>query len=310
MDHPKLLPETNPGPTRSRWPMVVMLGLIIACVVFPVLVAAWPAEHARWLVAEAANALEQSQENEDKFAEQTRELLRQAIEIDPSIKFAPEFIDLNLVTGELDANQAYEIFLEAPEETRSRIAFGFSQIFAKKRDFKLAFAFLKAGFPTLNRRSALINNNFAYFAALSDQELDEALLSIDHALQAVADSGLLDTKAWVLFKMARFEESLKTIDQAISKSETETKAVLLNPADRKALTAFRTGLPPNPPGSNQKLPANSVNSSRNLRELSRGFAVFQYHRAEILKKLDREAEAQQIFDWLNFRGYRDLEKLQ
>jgi hypothetical protein len=309
MDHRNLLPETNPTPARSKWPMVVILGLIIACVVLPVLSAAWPAERARWLLAAAANALEESHENDDKFAERTRELLRQAIEVDPSIKFSTEFMELNLITGELDADEANEILLSAPEKNRPLVAYRISQIFAKNREFNVAFDFLKRGFPELDQRPARICNDFAYFAALSDQDLDEALLSIDHALQSIDNSGLVDTKAWVLFKLERLDDALKAIDESISKFDVEVKAAALTAAERKALTAFRTEPIKNSLQASPKKLENSGGGNRNLQEWFRQLAVYQYHRKEILEKLGRKEEALQIVDWLKNRGYHDLEKL-
>ncbi len=313
MDHPELLPENNSNRDQSKWPIALILGAIIACVGLPVLAAIAPSalsrERARWLLAAAENALDKSDDGDDQYAQMTRELLEKAIELDPMIRFSPAFFDVNLRSGKLAANEAYDIYLEAPENMKSIVALGFSRIFAKNRDFKVAFDFLKLGMPRLQDRSATANNEFAYAAALSGQELDEALEAIDKTLETASNSAFLDTKAWVLFKREEYDKALKFIDQAISVFDSEVENALLSPGQRKAWIAFQGGLDENGAETSSKPPKAPNQSNSALRELFRTFAVYQFHRAEILKMLDRAEEAQKIVDWLGDRGFSDLEKL-
>jgi tetratricopeptide (TPR) repeat protein len=313
MDQLKLPPENGPKRDRSKWPITLILGGIIACVVLPVLAAVGPStlsrERARWLMAAAENSLEESEDGDDEYAKKTRELLEKAVELDPSIRFSPEFFDVNLRSGKLEASEAYNIYLEAPESMKPRVAIGFSRIFAKNKNFKVAFDFMKIGMPRLQDRSPIANNEFAYSAALSGEELDEALTAIDKAIESESNSAFLDTKAWVLFNRDENAKALEVMDEAISVFNSEVENAVLSPGQRKAWLAFRAETDGKSVDSSSPVPPIQSLSNPTLRELFRTFAVYQFHRAEILKKLGRGGEAQKIVDWLGKRGFPDLEKL-
>jgi tetratricopeptide (TPR) repeat protein len=56
----------------------------------------------------------------------------------------------------------------------------------------------------------------AYYRSLANVELEDALKDIDKAMAEIPDEpALLDTKAWVLYRLKRYAEALILIDKAL-----------------------------------------------------------------------------------------------
>jgi tetratricopeptide (TPR) repeat protein len=60
-------------------------------------------------------------------------------------------------------------------------------------------------------------NNYAYFLSLEERDLERALEMISRALECSQNnSTYLDTMAWVLYKLGRYTEAKKYMQQALS----------------------------------------------------------------------------------------------
>lgn len=60
-------------------------------------------------------------------------------------------------------------------------------------------------------------NNYAYYLSLEERDLERALQMIERALQlSDKNTTYLDTKAWVLYKLGRYAEAKKVMQQALS----------------------------------------------------------------------------------------------
>lgn len=69
---------------------------------------------------------------------------------------------------------------------------------------------------TRDPQNPTVLNNFAYYMANTGQELDKALEMITRCLEIRPDdTNSLDTFAWVLFKLKRYEEAKDVIDQLL-----------------------------------------------------------------------------------------------
>ena len=65
--------------------------------------------------------------------------------------------------------------------------------------------------------NSMVLNNYAYFLSLEERDLERALKMISRALELSANnSTYLDTMAWVLYKMGRYAEAKKYMQQALS----------------------------------------------------------------------------------------------
>ena len=100
-------------------------------------------------------------------------------------------------------------------------------------------------------------NGLAYTRAVGNLELDEALKGIEEALvMQPGDPMLLDTRGFILYRQGKHEASLTDMDPAVVGIEKLLKE-----------------------------------PSINRRSLIKGIAVVRYHRALVLEKLGRYAEA-------------------
>jgi tetratricopeptide (TPR) repeat protein len=64
-------------------------------------------------------------------------------------------------------------------------------------------------------------NNYSYFLSLRNENLDKALEMCEKLMQRAGDnSTYLDTYAWVLFKLGRYEDALVEIQKAVTDSES------------------------------------------------------------------------------------------
>ena len=65
--------------------------------------------------------------------------------------------------------------------------------------------------------NAGVLNNYAYFLALEERDLERALTMITRALAlSEKNATYLDTMAWVLYKLGRYDEAKKYMQQALS----------------------------------------------------------------------------------------------
>jgi len=81
-------------------------------------------------------------------------------------------------------------------------------------------------------------NNYSYYLALADTNLDKALTLIKKVIKQYPENQTyLDTYAWVLYKQGKFDEALKIIDLAI-KNGGNSSAVIM---EHKGDILFKSG---------------------------------------------------------------------
>lgn len=84
----------------------------------------------------------------------------------------------------------------------------------------------------LTPNNALVLNNFAYYLALLDRDLDRALQMADRACTLQPDfPTYMDTKAWVLFKLGQFEAAAAIQKLAMAFDETGSSELMLHYGD-------------------------------------------------------------------------------
>jgi len=75
-------------------------------------------------------------------------------------------------------------------------------------------------------------NNYAYFLALDNRNLERALTMITRALAlAKNNSTYLDTMAWVLYRLGRYAEAKKYMQQALSLDRDKSAELALHYGD-------------------------------------------------------------------------------
>lgn len=297
-----------PGQRRTDWRAVSLFIVGISLIVIvPVAVAHWPRERARWLIAAAENELQNSKNETDSYAERARQKLAQAKKLDPDVVRNPNYIAIDFMAGPLRIDRAMELLELDEGPSRRRTAFALSNLFYRQKKFEQAYELLKRGFPRLEERTIEENNQIAYCAALAGKDLDEALASIDQALNMIKRAALLDTKAWVLFRKERFDEALQAINEAIVLEATERDAVELTPTERGLVDALFAGKPPF--STDSAVTETALSKSPAAKNVIMGLVIYRFHRAEILKAMDRATEAKSDYEWLNDRGFDDYAEL-
>jgi tetratricopeptide (TPR) repeat protein len=280
----------------------------------------WRKERARWILAQADNAAMRGDLGDNQQTDLARELLEKAVELDPEIVSNPEYASLKLkfVRDALTLQEAQQMLSLVDERIRPALANRLSDFLLQRRQFSEAYQILSDGILLLKERPPELNNHLAYFAALAGEDLDEALIWINAAIadasvgERVASSAYYDTKAWVLYRLDRFEEALLAIDFAIQTEKEERKDLVLKSFEKVLINAFLEGRPPYVQKKTKSPKARPEVASGNLASIERliqALATYRYHRAEILKSMGKSEEAEQEFDWLRQRGFDDFEKL-
>lgn len=126
---------------------------------------------------------------------------------------------------------------------------------------------------------AILLNDRAYARALGDFELNEALADIDEALSLSANdnSSLIDTRAYVLFRLKKYPEAIKEFDRAIGLTE---KAHL-------QLEQVVAG------GNMQRRNWKEYNAQ--LKMIEETLAVMYHHRGEVYEQQGKTTEAKKDF---------------
>ncbi len=84
----------------------------------------------------------------------------------------------------------------------------------------------------LNADNALVLNNYAYFLSLDGKDLERALTMITRALVLSQNNATyLDTMAWVLYKLGRYDEAKKHMQQALSLDRSQGAEYALHYGD-------------------------------------------------------------------------------
>lgn len=80
--------------------------------------------------------------------------------------------------------------------------------------------------------NAMVLNNYAYFLSLDNRDLERALTMITRALAlAENNSTYLDTMAWVLYRLGRYAEAKKYMQQALSLDRNRSADLALHYGD-------------------------------------------------------------------------------
>lgn len=161
--------------------------------------------------------------------------------IDAAIAQFPDDTEMKLLKGHNfsinrkfdEAIRSYESVLKQTKDTQTKgMIYGFiGDAWHQKGDMPKTYsAYNKA--LKCNPKNASVLNNYAYFLSLDSKNLDKAL---SMATQAISiDSGnstYLDTIAWVLYKMGRYEEAKKYMKQAMSLDKNSSAELALHYGD-------------------------------------------------------------------------------
>lgn len=80
--------------------------------------------------------------------------------------------------------------------------------------------------------NSMVLNNYAYFLSVEGRSLERALTMVTRALAlSKSNSTYLDTMAWVLYKLGRYEEAKKYMQQALSLDRTKSSELALHYGD-------------------------------------------------------------------------------
>ena len=179
-----------------------------------------PAAYARWMLALAAN------QYQDANPEQAKETLKKAMDASSVLAADPDFWKLRFqmeFDKELVNPKTMDGFYEetksylASADEADRIVGGFiaAGYFERNHLVRFAIDIQTAVFPPIEKRTAMLNNQMAYFRSINQSDLEIALAEIDAALAAEFNPAFLDTKAWVLHGLRKNELALKYVNRSI-----------------------------------------------------------------------------------------------
>lgn len=275
MSEPVSASSSLPGPVspqtpRPHWGNRLAIGGILAMVLVPFSFGIFPREVARWYSAAATTA-----EWDDNY-ELAQERLAQAIAWDSG---NPEWYlkraKLHTDHQQYEAALAdYETLLERdPENTTVLEHHSSACIHLKKYDAALedwqkirVIAERDGTYHPLQ-----LNNGLAYYQALADRDLENALLLVNQAIAKDPNNpSIIDTRGYIYYRLGRYDEARQDLDRAIA----QASGALLK-AEKEGRKDY----------ADQKLYDQEVIPIRQV------VAVMAYHRALVLEKLGLEAEA-------------------
>jgi tetratricopeptide (TPR) repeat protein len=293
--------------------------------------------HARWLVAYAANELIANR------VESAKDGLDRAFSSSKDIVSDTDYwrLRFELITGkspvdptEIDAlvDEAIDtIPSNTTESRRLAVSFYLANLLLEESSFKQTVRLLEKLLPPADQRPPKVNNLIAYSRSLAKVDLGTALTEINIALQTQADPELFDTKAWVLYRLGKFDLALRFSDASIRefyaaiKAKDTARHLSLLPDENFTIekrTAPDEAIPPElspfptKPNLSKRVVekdevANKSNKSKRLATdpLVRIIAVMRYHRACILDALNRTTDAQRDYLWLDHFHFTDAESL-
>ena len=155
----------------------------------------------------------------------------QAIELFPNQNFvfylnaAAKYQAKDYAAAAVAYHQALAITFDN-KEMQAQIYSGLGDVYNELKEYAKSDSFYNASLA-LKPDEVFVLNNYAYYLALRKEQLPKAALMAKHANELQPNNASFeDTYAWVLFKMANYEQALIWIELAISHSETQTATLM------------------------------------------------------------------------------------
>ena len=155
----------------------------------------------------------------------------QAIELFPNQNFvfylnaAAKYQAKDYAAAAVAYHQALAITFDN-KEMQAQIYSGLGDVYNELKEYAKSDSFYNASLD-LKPDEVFVLNNYAYYLALRKEQLPKAAQMAKHANELQPNNASFeDTYAWVLFKMANYEQALIWIELAISHSETQTATLM------------------------------------------------------------------------------------
>ena len=155
----------------------------------------------------------------------------QAIELFPNQNFvfylnaAAKYQAKDFAAAAVAYHQALAITFDN-KEMQAQIYSGLGDVYNELKQYAKSDSFYNASLA-LKPDEVFVLNNYAYYLALRKEQLPKAAQMAKRANELQPNNASFeDTYAWVLFKMANYEQALIWIELALSHSETQTATLM------------------------------------------------------------------------------------
>lgn len=176
--------------------------------------------------------IEAYQKRPDSVAKYTAMAL-QRFPSDPELYLRKGSISAYMLNNPKEAEPAYREALKyAKTDSLRSVIYGvLGDNYQTLGDYKNCFKSYEKGMK-LDTTNAVIYNNYAYFLSLRNERLDKALAMAEKAIRLSPNNPTyLDTYAWVLYQLGRYEEARTPMRQAVSLDRTGNKELFLHYGD-------------------------------------------------------------------------------
>ncbi len=263
-----------PGPTASggpRWANRLALFITLLLVLGPLGFFGTRLEIAAWYAAAGQDAAW------DKQPELAIEHFTTALSWAPSqpdylVLRSKQYLEQNNVEAALaDAKLAYQV---APQRMSVCEAYSTALLRADRGDevVKMWQTLLQEAEQSETAQLSMYWNSLAYFQALANQDLDQALVYINKALESnPSQAALLDTRGFVYFRQGKLKEALQDLNASIALLQ-QTRVLSERDIRDRAI--------------------DDRHRDQELHAYRRNLAVIYYHRLLVLEALARELDGQ------------------
>lgn len=157
---------------------------------------------------------------------------QKALEYNPDnlelyVDIAPVYYQMKEYDKAIDTyNKALEMVDSVDSQIRSSLVGGMADAYYSRGDTAQAFQCYEEALK-LDPTNSLVMNNYAYFLAVSNTDLDRAERLSALAVKADPENPtVVDTYAWVFFRKKEYKLALAYIEKAIKNSEEENAEIL------------------------------------------------------------------------------------
>jgi tetratricopeptide (TPR) repeat protein len=270
------------------------IAIAIGLVALPVLLERAPGIGLRWKFAAAANAADLGLGDAQKLLEAATAGLK-----DPEDEADYWNVSLKIALKQ-SREQVIAILKKAVSKDPvrfARLALIASNHFSSREDYVGAIEATTIYYESLNvsKEAAppvepVLLNQIAYYRALGNVQLLEALDDIDQAIELDPERWqYLDTRAWVLYRLGLYQQALEDINKSIRLADAE-----VNETQNDFFNVLSSWLN----GSPEPTSADGVFTQREADPVTWSLGALHYHRARILEALGKHTEAEPDWKWL------------